>query len=194
MPPVYSSEGASNQTPRRHSSLPSITLPDTDSRINLPPPPPYHPNPTRRGVPNVRTPVSSTPPLVSPGYRPVDQGDLEAANFSGRPGPLSPAHVLINELVFFVAIVILAVTVMLFYLLHLDERGVPNPAGFFVVLSSAASIASALVTIHRLEKGIPNNGRATWPTTMAIGVPLMFLTCAILAFITFLVGLNFSSL
>ena len=29
---------------------------------------------------------------------------------------------------------------------------------------------------------------------MAVGVPLMFLTCAILAFIIFLVGLNFASL
>ena len=56
-------------------------------------------------------------------------------------------------------------TITLFYLLHLDERGASNSAGFFMVLASCATIASALVTIHRLENRAPNNGQATWPVS-----------------------------
>ncbi|KAI1795044.1 hypothetical protein LXA43DRAFT_62061 [Ganoderma leucocontextum] len=83
---------------------------------------------------------------------------------------------------------------MLFYLLHLDELETINPAALLAVVSSAASVTSPLVVVHRLEKRV-RNGQAAVPSRMTVvGVPLIFLTCAILAFIVFLVGIKFTTL
>ncbi|PIL37584.1 hypothetical protein GSI_01278 [Ganoderma sinense ZZ0214-1] len=98
---------------------------------------------------------------------------------------------MINTFVFLGSAAILSVTATLFYLL--DEQG-DNPAGLFALLCSAAIIASALVAVHRLGNQLFNNGRETWPSTMAIGIPLMFLTCAIIAFVIFVIGLNITAL
>ncbi|KAM5542365.1 hypothetical protein V8D89_003824 [Ganoderma adspersum] len=118
---------------------------------------------------------------------------MQNAELTRRSTPLSCFHVAINALVFLASTGILVTTMTLFFLLRLDELRAANLAAFLAVLFSAASAASAIVTVYRLEKRVPPRGRTTWSTGMAIGVPLMFLTCAIIAFTTFLVGINLSS-
>ena len=55
----------------------------------------------------------------------------------------------------FQSLVLLGATAMLFYLQDLDEPGTPAAAAFLVVVFSAASTASTLVTIYWTTKQMP---------------------------------------